>query len=164
MLTLRQLIPPLTARALDGRIVRAWDYKQKKNLVIAFLHGDCRRCEQFLSRLAARAANLAEREAAALVIFPEQPSRLLEELPAEVVVASDVSGRSQRAYLGEDAFGHTGQRLVGMYVADRYGELYAHWQGLSEDALPGVADVLGWLGQIQVACEECGVSHWPHEP
>jgi len=30
------LIPPVTARTAEGRIVRAWDYKQKRNLVIAF--------------------------------------------------------------------------------------------------------------------------------
>ena len=36
MLTLRQLIPPLTARTAAGDTVRAWDYKQKRNLAIAF--------------------------------------------------------------------------------------------------------------------------------
>ena len=46
-------------------------------------------------------------------------------------------------------------------ITDRYGELYAQWVGADEAALPGMPDVLGWLGQIQVACEECGVSHWP---
>ncbi len=36
----RQLIPPVTARTAEGRIVRTWDYKQKRNLVIAFLRAD----------------------------------------------------------------------------------------------------------------------------
>ena len=35
-LLMRRLIPPVTARTAEGRSVRAWDYKQKRNLVIAF--------------------------------------------------------------------------------------------------------------------------------
>ena len=164
VLKTRQIIPPLTARTPTGQIVQAWDYKQKKNLLIAFLHAGCRRCEEFLARLSERAADLAERGAVALAIFAESPSAALaESLAAQVVIAADVSGRSQRAYLGADAFGPAGQKLVGVFVTDRYGELYAQWVAASEDGLPGLEDVLGWLGQIQVTCEECGVSHWAAE-
>jgi hypothetical protein len=34
MLRTRQLIPPLTIQTPDGRTVRAWDFKQKRNLVL----------------------------------------------------------------------------------------------------------------------------------
>jgi hypothetical protein len=142
-------------------MVRAWHYKQKKNLVIAFLHAGCRRCEHFLVRLAERAAELADHEAVALVIFSEPPAPSTQNLPSEIVIAADASGRAQRAYLGEDAFGPAGQQRLGVFIADRYGELYAQWAGRSEDSLPGVDDALGWLGQIQLACEECGVAHLP---
>lgn len=164
MLRTRQLIPPLTARTPAGQTVRAWDYKQKKNLVIAFLHTACPRCEGFLERVVARAAELAEREALALVVFAEPPAARSEKLPPQVAVAADVGGRSRHAYLGEDAFGPAGQERVGVFVADRYGELYAQWVVREADGLPGVGELLTWLGQIQVACEECGVSHWPAEP
>src|SRR2546427_7325872 len=108
VLKTRQQIPPLTARTPTGHTVRAWDYKQKKNLVIAFLHAGCRRCEDFLNKLSTRAAELAEREAVALVVFAEAPQAMLSEnLPAQVLLAADMSGRSQRAYLGEDAFGRS---------------------------------------------------------
>lgn len=164
MLKRRQMIPPLTARAVDGRTVQAWDYKQKKNLVIAFLHVDCPLCEQFLARLAERAADLAEREAVALVIFSATPSALLVEgLPREIVVATDVSGHAQRAFLGQDADGtarQPGTAGVGVFVTDRYGELFAQWTGASDDALPAVGETLSWLAQIQVACEECGAPDW----
>ncbi len=164
MLKTRQLIPPLTAHTPAGQTVCAWDYKQKKNLVIAFLHARCPRCAAFLGKLAARAAELAEREAVALVVLAEAPTALAtENLPAQVVVAADMGGRSQRAYLGEEAFGPAGQERVGVFVADRYGELYAQWIARNEDGLPGVGELVEWLGQIQVACEECGVSHWPAE-
>jgi len=162
VLRTRHLIPPLTARTTAGQTIRAWDYKQKKNLVIAFLHAGCRRCEEFLSKLAACAAELAEREAVGLVVFAEALPAF-ENLPAQVIVAADIRGRSQRAYLGEEAFGPGGQERVGVFVADRYGELYAQWVARDEDGLPGMGELLDWLGQIQVACEECGVSHWPAE-
>jgi hypothetical protein len=153
MLKTRQMVPPVAARAADGRVVRAWDYKQKKNLVVAFVHAGCARCEAFVGRLAERAAELAECEAVALVILPEPPpARLTDGLPPQIVVAADISGRSAHAWLGE--------AVVGAFVADRYGELFAQWCGRDESALPGAGEILSWLGQVQVACEECGVSHW----
>lgn len=164
LLKTQQLIPPLTARTAAGQTIRAWDYKQKKNLVIAFLHAGCWRCEAFLGKLATHAADLDEREALVLVVFAESPFALESgNLPAQVLVAADMAGRSQRAYLGEGAFGPAGQERVGVFVADRYGELYAQWVARNEDGLPGVTEVLEWLGQIQVACEECGVALWDAE-
>lgn len=162
MLKTRQIIPPLTARTSDGRTVQAWDFKQKKSLLIAFLHAGCARCDTYLAQVRGRAADLAEREAVALVIFSEAPpASAAESLPPQVVVASDMGGRAQRAYLGEDAFGPAGQERLGVFVADRYGELYAQWPARNEAELPAVGEALIWLAQIQMACEECGVSHWP---
>lgn len=164
MLRVRQLIPPLTARTLAGGVVRAWDFKQKRALLIAFLHAGCARCEEFSQRVRESSAQLAEHEATTLLIFPEPPrGAWTENLPANVIVAADLSGRSQAAFLGADAYGNSGQRMLGAFVTDRYGELYAQWTGADESALPSVRDALGWLAQIQVACEECGVSHWPQE-
>ncbi len=163
MLKTRQLVPALTARTPSGQTIRVWDYKQKKNLIIAFLHVGCGPCAAFLSKLAACAGDLAEREAVAMVVFAEGPPAL-ENLPAQVVVAADMSGRSQRSYLGEEAFGLGGLERVGVFVADRYGELYAQWVARDDNGLPGMGELLDWLGQIQIACEECGISHWPAEP
>lgn len=160
MLKLRQIIPPLAARTPAGQIVRAWDYKQKKALLIAFLHADCTRCFRFVEQLRERAAEVAQREAVALVIFSEVlPAALTAGLPAHIVVASDMSGQAQHTFLGEEVFGPAGQRQIGVFVADRYGELFAQWVG-GDEALPGVPDALSWLTQIQIACEECGAPHW----
>ena len=62
----RQLIPPLTLRTPRGRTVHAWDFKQKRNLVIAFLDVSCPTCEAFAQTLASHAADLREKEAVAL--------------------------------------------------------------------------------------------------
>jgi len=162
MLKLRQIIPPLTARAADGRVVQAWDFKQKHALAIVFLHAGCRRCADYLERWRENAAELKEREAVALVIFSETQSSH-ENSPAQIVVAADVSGKSQRAFLGDDAFGPAGQSRVGVFVADRYGELRAQWSGPHEIALPQPGEILEWLSQIQMACEECFPPEWKLE-
>ncbi|HJY87161.1 MAG TPA: redoxin domain-containing protein [Candidatus Acidoferrales bacterium] len=156
MLKTRQIIPPLTARSTAGQTVRAGDFKQKKNLVIAFLHANCPRCHAFLGELAVRAREFAEREAVALVVYSETPGAALvgENLPAQVRVAVDMSGRSLGAYLGEGAFGPSGLERVGVFVADRYGELYSQRVARGEDGLPGVPELLEWLAQIQAGSEE----------
>jgi len=162
MLKLRQIIPPLTARAVDGCVVQAWDYKQKRALAIVFLHAGCRACADYLERLRENAAELKEREAVALVIFSEAPVSC-QNFPAQIVVGADVSGKSQRAFLGEDAFGPAGQSRVGVFVTDRYGELRAQWSGSHEGALPQPGEILEWLSQIQMACEECFPPEWKLE-
>lgn len=166
MLQVRQMIPSVTARAADGRVVQAWDYKQKRSLLIAFLHAECAECEAFVARVVREAARLAELEATALVVLPEPPpAGLADGLPAHIVLAADVSGRSQRTFLGKEALDTSRQARVasiGVFVADRYGELVAQWCG-GHESLPGMPDALGWLHQTQIACEECGSPHWPAE-
>ncbi|MGB2889459.1 MAG: hypothetical protein WBC04_17330 [Candidatus Acidiferrales bacterium] len=160
----RQLIPPLTIHTSEGRTVQAWDFKQKKNLVIAFLHADCAACREFLTHLASAPGELADREAVALVIFLETPSRtLVEGLPPEVIAGTDVSGRSVQDFLGKDALSNRGLELVGAFVTDRYGEVFAEWVVPDDHRLPGMAEIMRWLGQIEIACEECGVPRWPTE-
>ncbi len=162
MLKLRQLIPPLTARAADGRVVQAWDYKQKRALAIVFLHADCRVCADYLRRLRETAADLKEREAVALVVFSETPASH-QDFPAQIVVAADVTGKSQRAFLGDDAFGPAGQAHIGVFVTDRYDELRAQWSGRHEAALPQPGEILSVLDQAQMACEECFPPEWKLE-
>jgi peroxiredoxin len=160
MLTLRQLIPPLTARTAAGDVVRAWDYKQKKSLLIAFLHGDCPHCQSLAARLASRAADLLERDSVALVIFLEAPPARLSATPP-VILASETTGRAAQEYLGTDAFGTQGLARVGLFVADRYGELFAQWEARDADGLPALAEAFKWLAHTQMGCEECSTSHWP---
>ena len=163
MLRIRQLIPPLSIHTPDGRAVRAWDFKQKKNLVIAFLDLDCAPCAEFLRGIAARAAELREREAVALVVFLEQPSqRVTDGLPAEIVVGSDMPGRAARAFLGEDAFSARGFVRGGVFVTDRYGELSAQWP-IERHKFPEFAEILSALDYVQMACDACATPLWQVE-
>ena len=151
-LLLRQLIPPVTARTAEGAIVRAWDYKQKRNLVIVFPHADCAHCHGWLEQLAARAADLTERKTVVLVIYAEGPARAAEILTPPVIVAADVTGHSQRGFLGPEAFGSAGLDRVGAFVTDRYGELYGQWIGRDAAELPPPGEILGMLSVIEMIC------------
>jgi hypothetical protein len=153
MLLPRQMIPPITAHTAAGRTVRAWDFKQKKNLIIAFLDAGCPATETFLRQLAGQAARLAELESQALVIFSELPPAALAEIsPPEIILAADMSGRAARAYLGNEAHSCGGAATWGIFVADRYGELYAQWAGGATVGLPAVEEILSWLLRIEIAC------------
>jgi hypothetical protein len=151
-LLLRQVIPPLTARTAEGKIVRAWDYKQKRPLVIAFLHSDCAHCAAWLEQLAAGAADLAEREAVALVIYAETPPRKAAELAVPLLAACDPSGHSHRAFLGREAFSPSGLDRVGVFVTDRYGDLFGQWTGRDAMELPDRKEILDTLNVIQIIC------------
>jgi peroxiredoxin len=151
MLTLRQLVPPLTARTAAGDTVRAWDYKQKKSLLIAFLHADCPLCQAFATRLASRNAEFVGRDSVALLISLDPPRWGVQATP-QVVIASDTNGRAVQEYLGPDAFGPMGLARVGLFITDRYGELYAQWEARETDGLPPLADAFKWLTHTQLGC------------
>jgi peroxiredoxin len=151
-LLLRQVIPPLTARTGDGKTIRAWDYKQKRPLVIVFLHADCSHCDAWLGQLAARAADLVERDAVALLIYAEPPPRRTETLASPLIAAADAAGHSQRAFLGREAFGPAGLDRVGVFVTDRYGELYGQWIVRDASELPAHAEILNTLSVIHMIC------------
>jgi hypothetical protein len=163
VLRIRQLIPPLTIHTPNGPTVRAWDYKQKKNLVIAFLDTDCSPCEAFLQALASSAASLNEKESVALIVFLEQPAhRLTDSLPAGIIVGSDMPGTSARLFLGADAFASHGFVRGGVFVTDRYGELFAQWS-INRHKFPAIAEILSALDHVQMACDECSSPLWTSE-
>jgi peroxiredoxin len=151
MLPLRQLIPALTARTPAGATVRAWDYKQKKSLLIAFLHADCPLCQAFAARVASRSGEFMERDSVALLISLEQPRWGVDGSPP-VVLASDTNGRAAQEYLGTDVFGPLGLARVGLFITDRYGELFAQWEARDADGLPPLAEAFKWLTHTQLGC------------
>jgi AhpC/TSA family len=165
----RQLIPPLTMRTAEGRVVHAWDFKQKKNLVIAFLDASCAPCEEFLAQIVQRASDVAAHNAVALVAFLEYPrSSFAESLPPNIIVGVDVSGRSARAFLGGDEPSRGSDAPApgacapsrAVFVTDRYGELAALWLlAQAQHNFPTLEAILTALGGIEITCEECA-PHW----
>jgi peroxiredoxin len=152
MLPVKQIIPPLTLHTKDGRTVHAWDFKQKKNLVIVFLDADCEPCDGFLRRLKENASELRAKESVALVVYLETPPRAnADGLPPEIIAGSDVPGRGVRAFLGEDAFSSRGLGRRGVFVTDRYGELAAQWIAKDHE-LPAVGEIFACLSHLESIC------------
>lgn len=152
MLPVKQTIPPLTLHVSDGRTVHAWDFKQKKNLVIAFLDADCEPCSEFLQRLKGKASELRAKESVMLVVYLETPLHAVaDELPAEIIVGSDVSGRGARAFLGDDALSSLGLGRRGVFVTDRYGELAAQWIPKDHE-FPAVGEIFACLSHLESIC------------
>jgi hypothetical protein len=151
MLTLRQLVPPLTARTPAGDTVRVWDYKQKKSLLIAFLHADCPMCQAFATRLVSHNSEFVDRDSVALLVTLAPPGWGVQPTP-QVVLAIDTNGRAAQEYLGPDSFGPKGIAHVALFITDRYGELYAQWEARDADGLPPLADALKWLTHTQLGC------------
>ena len=157
----RQLIPPLTLRTLQGLTVHAWDFKQKRNLVIAFLDAGCSNCNAFVELLMRYSAALREMEAVALLVFPETSMPLLNAPSSPLVITGfDRDGRGSRAFLGEGCESPGGRVHRGVFVTDRYGELSVQWI-IGEHKFPGIDEILSALNLVEIACEECSVPHWP---
>lgn len=163
MLQARQLIPPLTLRDSQGHETHAWDFKQTKNLVIAFVHADCVLCERFVRSLAEHARELEDKEAVVLLPFPREPSPPLScPLPHGFIAGIDPSGRSTKAFLGEEGSPpHAGSGL-GVFVTDRYGEISARWPVMGHE-FPTMHEILSAVDSVEIACEECYVPYWPIE-
>ncbi|MGB6430148.1 MAG: hypothetical protein WBF06_06150 [Candidatus Acidiferrales bacterium] len=152
VLRVGQLIPPLAARAPDGTPVQAWDFRQKRNLAIVFLHSECVTCAGFLERLARRAADFPERDAAVLVVLSHLPLPG-SSLPAPLVLTADPTGNSSVHYFGKKAANAGGPGPVGVFLADRYGQLSMQWVGGEASQLPSAEEILGGLLETQHAGE-----------
>lgn len=163
-LRLRYQIPALTLRTFDGGSVSAWDFKQKRNRMIAFLRADSPAAWNFVKQVVAHSADWKEKEAVGLIVFQEVPlTGLPGALPPEIIAGTDATGNSIVRYLGAEALGPGGLQRQGVFVADRYGELYAKWIVEKDDALPAISEILKALEQIEISCEECQPSTWALE-
>jgi hypothetical protein len=155
-----QLIPPLTLHLPDGRTVRAWDFKQKKNLVIAFLDTECKSCETYLHRLIEVAPAFREREAVVLIAYLEPPPLLQSpSSPPEIIAGADVSGQAVRLYLGKEALSTKGLESRGVFLTDLYGALFQEWRSPGH-VFPSPDELLAGLDQALITCDGCGTPEW----
>lgn len=160
----RYQIPALTFRTFDGHTVSAWDFKQRRNRVIAVLRADSPKSWEFLKQLVAHAADWKEKEAVGLVVFQKVPLTGLPGVtPPEVIVGTDTTGSSIVRYLGAEALADDELQIQGVFVADRYGELYAKWIVEKNGNLPTIPEILKALEQIEIGCEECQPTTWAME-
>lgn len=149
-----------TLASAAGTTVRLWDFKQRRNLLIALTHGaDCPTCQAWLAALARDRGRLDEAQAAVLVLAPE-PVERLRALQSELDLPFTLLSRDPRTtatYLPASGDG------VALYVADRYGECVGAWHAPDADALPPLDAPLADLALADQGDCECTIPAWdPH--
>jgi peroxiredoxin len=78
------------------------------------------------------------------------------ELPFPLL--SDIGGKVFGAYLGQTG---SGLPKTAVFIADRYGALYASTTAVDADELPSAREIRDWLWFIEIQCPECFPPEWP---
>ena len=160
-----QLLPLFTLRNSCERQVRLWDFKQRRPVVLVFIHSaHCAECLQFLRTLAARREDLAEFRAAVLVISPDETvclQRVRAELGVPFSFLSDRDGAVAARYLTR---GTPDGAATGLFVADRYGECGLAATAAEASHLPGMVPILAELAHAAEGECSCLVPASPEAP
>ncbi len=170
-------LPTFSLEDARGSTIRLWDYKQRRPVMLAFLHGaDCACCRAWLRTLAERHMLLDELRVVTLVVVPEPVERLgamQEELGSVAIVLSDAERavaaryvprvRASRPAEGHERPGMAGaaSQPVGLYAADRYLHCLGRWFAEDADALASLDEPLGEIAfAVQEGCG-CSLPAWP---
>jgi peroxiredoxin len=161
----REPLPLFTLPNTQRRTVRLWDFKQRRPVVLIFIHGArCGACRDMLAALAARREDLSELHAAVLVVAPDpldQLARMRASLELPFILLSDADGGLTDRYVPPARSGSG--RPAALYVADRYG---ACGLAATADEATQLPDALAILAEIALADEgtcACLVPAWPDE-
>jgi hypothetical protein len=127
-------------------------YAQPQNLgkqrgrehMLLMIFGDSTDPQRYLQRLAQRAEDWRQLPARGIVIVgSEDAAGALGTLPFTILIDQATSVRSR--FLPDTA-------QAGLFVLDRYAELYQQWIADDPDALPSPADIDGWMQAIAMQC------------
>jgi peroxiredoxin len=124
----------------EGREIRSQSYRQRSNLVLLFHHGrDCARCHEMLADFDAGSEEIRDQSATILAIGPEAPAA---SFPMLLDSSGEVTARQ-------------GLTVPAVVIVDRFGEIWAAWEGGADHRLPSSKDVIEWLEFLEVQCPEC---------
>jgi peroxiredoxin len=156
-----QIIPAFSLTAANRlEQIGPWNYKQRCNLAIFFLHSaECQKCVELLREVAANYDEYQRLETEALAIAPdgvERLRRLARELALPFPVLADDKGEVR-----DHCLKSTGQSEAAVVVADRCGAIFACQAAGREHDLPAEAGIRESLEFIELQCEECFPSEWP---
>lgn len=156
-------LPGFTLPNTAGGSTRLWDFKQRRPVLLAFLRDSDRTgARRWLSSLTERRAELADLDAAVLLVLPEPMERLRavqSSLDLPFTLLADETGAVTRLYLGggEDMAG------VGMVAADRYLQCLGLWRAASPGDFPSLEEPLTLLLAAEQEDCGCGLPAWPTE-
>lgn len=166
-LNVRDLIPQFELPAVNrSKPIGPWDYKQNQHLVLLFLHGwDCGPCQQLVQDLAKNYSAYRTAETEVLVLFPESLTDLKENLnqqadrdPIPFPVLSDEVGKARSRYFSGDQ--SDSAHPVGLFICDRFGELYHKTLADEADQLLSEPEIRDWVTFIDMRCPECFPPEW----
>ncbi len=156
------LIPTFTLTEASGQVVDTSRYKQRKNLVLVFLHGsDCEFCQRVARAFQFFASRYREENAEVLLILPERlgdARRFKENLDLPFKVLADEAVSTLAKYV--EAAAEENEPLVAVIVTDRFGALIDQWFSARESSFPDVPRFLTSLNQAEIECPECGIHEW----
>ncbi len=148
-------LPDFALQSSDGRRIALYDYRGRRNLVLALVGrpiGDTARA--LLADWAAHYSGFAEEEAEIVAVIwgsageAEQVKRR-HALPFPIL--ADEDGAVHGALGGCASDGTPGAAI---YIADRFGEIFAAYRIDAGRSFPSVEEMLEWLRFIGLQCPE----------
>ncbi|HET8522807.1 MAG TPA: redoxin domain-containing protein [Thermomicrobiales bacterium] len=135
-----KMLRPFAGQTTDGQTIRSQSYRQRSNLVLLFHHGrDCAPCQAMLADIGAHIDEIQDQATAVLAIGPDGEARPFPML-------TDPSGEIAK---------QQGLAAPAVVIVDRFGEIWAAWEGGADHHLPHADDVIEWLEFLEVQCPEC---------
>ncbi len=157
-----QLIRDFTLPSTLGEQISLSNYRGQSNLVLVFAgEGDGVKDRKMLTEIAAGYTRFQEEQAQALIALQcplEKAVMIKQRANLLCTVLVDEDGRVHRSAGALDAHGHPS---TAVYVADRFGEVFAVYRVADGQEMPTGGEIVEWLSFINSQCPECGVPEWP---
>lgn len=135
----------------DGHSIDLAEQRRHNNLVIAFLHGEaCPHCQDYRAALSAEVERLRTQNAQFVMVLAQSHNVAHHHDPKLIQLFDPTQA----------AVTLQGLCVPSVLVTDRFGEIYAAWQGDVHHELPSVEELSAWLTFIETLCEECTLSMW----
>lgn len=144
-----QVVPTFTLPDTTGKSIRRSAYRGKQHLVLAFLpsvQDDAARA--YLRALAAAHPALLATSGEVLAIIRAEVTAIAaarHDLELPFPLLSDADGMVTQRFLPDSA-------RAGVFVTDRYGELYYSAPAADATALPPISELHDWLTAIDNQC------------
>jgi peroxiredoxin len=153
-LELGQIIPAFTLPGADGMLHSPWDYKQRQNLILLFLHRSSSIETRDLLRTFAKAYSAIREEQCSILAISSDTvlANLLtqDELHLPYPLLADPKVEVFSRYTLWEAT--TDRQNSGIVLANRYNALYQHWVVEREVDLPPIEELLDSLKYLNKLC------------
>ena len=144
-----QVVPTFTLPDTAGTPVRRTAYRDKRNLVLVFLpSAEVEGARAYLRTLAQGYDSLRAETGEVLAILRGDGAAIADarrELALPFPLLHDADGAATARFMSPAA-------RVGVFVTDRYGELYFAAPAADTASLPPIAEIQAWLEAIDRQC------------